>query len=905
MKHRKLIGFISLILAVVLTVGTVVGVCATNYVGDVDGDGKITAFDAQLVAESNAGHRVLSEQQSAASKHSTLQSIINFLLGKTTADAGDFNNDGVIEIYTVAGLQMLHKDPAGNYILMNDLDLEGADWTPVANFSGTMNGKGKTISNFTINTSVKDTSTANVYNQGFFGDTALGVRITNLHLRDVTMNIAENATSIGFFAGSLRGHLTGCTVTGTLNDTRETYPSNVYTGVMAGKLNSGSEGSINSGTTLSITDEVGNTTTSGLCANVKLNITNDQLNIISGTARKVGVVGYAPSGYTVTGTWTDTTHSSSLLSETIQQRQNKVVNYMNAMGSVKWTPSENLVYTANNGTNQTFNVGTVYTGLPYNSHNGSYERFLSAMASQDANGVYTTKTGMTSGGWIESAINKFFIRLYTTSNSSTGETNAVLTKTTVIPSEAITFNTTNKTICYTVDGVSYYLGATNANENLHITGTSVSALPSHLYTISSSGKASIVSTPQTGTAYKLGCKNAAGSIVYFDGQALTLDGKKCLSTTTDLADATDVYLESVEGGYHLYFETTGAWSEDGFYLTMGNDCSGAVNWAWLQISNTIVSDGTNYANPYLGGAYVTTTNGMIPTDANREAYGIYPVGNWQPSVVVGTLSNGGEKRVSAEYDPSTAAYSCTDQTYTPAVLIDNGLDTILEAYAQTHKADALVCYVDRWSNGNPRPGGHVRLVAADPVIIRDVNGYIDSKASYLLMSEQGVGFSAGSTSTWNVNKKITLNMLAGNTAEADVTLSTKVYLPITIRALMEDYMRPTYMTSVSSGPVTSPIEGRLYTYNHINSVTVTVINGSDTVLYEHTAFTGIGTDYATYRGRNNDIQLADLHADAFNATAPSVLRAGRTYYYNVDVTLSTGEVVRFADHKIFTYTPLQ
>lgn len=894
MGNRKWYRWLCLFLAVCLLAGAALCANAQFFAGDMDGDGKITAFDAQMVGEGKTGSRVLTAIQQAIADNASVRDLLNYVFGNRNIDAGDTNGDGVLEIYTAAGLQQLHETPDGHYILMNDLDLEGADWTPVAGFSGSFSGNGKTISNFTI-------LTAKGYNQGFFGDTAKDSSISDLHLRNVTLTAAENTRYIGFFAGTHRGALTNCTVTGTLNDSREVYSENVYIGVMAGLLASSSNGSITGGTTLSIADENGQYTTSGLCAEVKLNIANDQLNIISGSASKIGIAGYAPGGYTVTGKFADTTYSSDLLSETIQARQDKAVDYMNAMGSVKWTPSEELVYTANNGTNQTFSVGTVYSGLPYNTHNGSLERFLSVMGEPDASGVYTTQTGLESGGWIASAITTKYIRMGTKTDSSTGEVRGIVYKDLAAPETAITFSTDGNTLCYVTDDATYYLGATASNANLHMTGTSVSSLPAHLYTISSSGKATLVTSPKTGTAYKLGVKNADGAIVYFNGESVTVGGVGCLQTTAEPGEAVDMYLATIDGGYQLYFETDGAWTEDGFHLIMGNDCSGAVNWAWLQISNTLVADVPSHANPYMGGVNVVTTNYMIPNDSNRPKYGTYPVGTWEPSVVVGTLTDGSEKRESTVYDLSVAAYSCTDQVYTPAILQENGMDTILEAYAQSHKADALVCYVDRWSNGNPRPGGHVRLITADPVVIRNTDGTIDSKASYLLMSEQGVGFTAGSTSTWNVNKKIPFYTLAGSTTEDAVTLSTKVYVPITIRALQEDYAKPTFVTEVSSAPINSPAEGRIYSYHHINSVTVSVMNGSGTILYQHEGFTGINN--TDYRGMQNNVLLSDLHADAFYAAAPSVLRAGRTYYFHVDVTLSTGEVVRLVDNRTFTYTP--
>lgn len=754
MKNRKLIRLLALILALVITAGSLLSAGAANYVSDVNGDGKITVFDAQMIAESNAGKRTLSDTQKAAASGISIQDIMNYILGDNKIDAGDTDGNGVFEIYSAEGLQVLRDHPAGNYILMNDLDLGGADWTPVQNFAGVLNGNGKTISNFTINNSAADSRGSTIFNQGFFGDTAYDAVISDLHLNNVTLNAAADANSIGFFVGTLRGHLTGCTVVGTLNDTRETYSSDVYTGIMAGRLAINSNGSIEGGSSLSYADELGKYTTANLCANVKLFLANKDVNLLGNTYHKVGLVGYAPANYTVTGQFVDTTYSSSLLSETIQARQKKVVDYMTAMGTVKWTPAENWTYTAANGTDQTYKAGTVYTGLPYNGHNGSLERFLSVMGSQDENGVYTSVTGL---------------------------------------------------------------------------------------------------------------------------------GENCGYLPTGEVDANGNPISD--------------WSDYGFYQIMGNDCSGAVNWAWMQVSNVLTEDVPTHGTPYKGGVYVVTTNLMIPNDANRISKGIYQVGSWETSFI-----NDANKWVSAEFDTSKAAYQCTTETYSPEVLISNGLDTILEAYAQTHKADSVVCYVSKWSI-NVANGGHARLVAADPVVIRTADGSIDPNASYMLLTEQGVGFTTDSTSHWNIEKKHTFTTLVGNANENTATTATKTYLPVTIRALREDKIRDTYIVSNPENSIINPVSGSVYSYHHINSVTVTVTNSAGKVFYDHEAFTGIGNDYVTYRGRNNHVQMADLHAETFyEAAAANGMVNGKAYYFTVDVLLSTGELIHLVPKKAFVYT---
>ena len=893
---KKWIKFVALVLVIATVAGVMLQASAAHYIGDVNGDGKITAFDTQMLAEAQAGHRELSKEQQEAAGKSAVREIIDFILGKETDHVGQEYYPGKIAIATAEDLQNMHQDPTATYLLLNDLDLGGIEWTPVANFSGTFEGNGKTISNFTIKTSVADTRNATLYNQGFFADTTTDAVISDLHLQNVTLNVAENASSIGFFVGTLRGDLTGCTVVGTLNDTRATYPANVYTGVMAGRLASGSEGSIVGGTTLSISDEVGKYTTENLCANVKLNIVNYTDLNVGGCASKVGLAGYAPNSYTVSGQYTDTSYSSSLLSETIQARQKKVVDYMTAMATVKWMSAEELNYTATNGTSQTYIKGEVYTGLPYNGHNGSLERFLSEMDYQDENGVYVYGAPAEDRdcGWQETAVVTNYIRLYQ-QTANDGTVKGYFQQITNTPKEVITFDTATKTLCYQYQDYTFTIGGSDDNENMYISELSKAQYKAHLYNVSS-GKPVMVTSPAANTAYKLGIELSDGTFLFFNGAVKTVNSIPYLLISGEPEEAQDVYLKSVSGGYHLCFETTGANSETGFYLTMGNDCSGAVNWAWMQVSNVVTEDVSSHNTPYKGGVYVLTTNVMVPNDANRLPKGIYQVGSWETST---KDANG--KWISAPFDASKAAYQCTTETYTPEVLITNGIDTILEAYAQTHKADGVVCYVSQWSP-QVANGGHARLVVADPVVIRNANGSIDPNASYMLLTEQGVGFSKSSRTHWNVNKKHTFFELTGKAVEGQITTSTKTYLPITIRALREDTIRETYLQQNPKNSITSPVDGGVYSYHHINSITVTVRDNTGNIYYDHEAFTGISTNYNAYRGRNNEQSMATLHGATFAAAAQANgMVVGKSYLFTVDVLLSTGETVRMITNKSFIY----
>ena len=69
--------------------------------------------------------------------------LLGLLSGCNTQSGGKY------EIRTVTDLLNMAKDPKGTYTLLNDLDMADVDWTPIADFSGTFDGKGNTKSHDT------------------------------------------------------------------------------------------------------------------------------------------------------------------------------------------------------------------------------------------------------------------------------------------------------------------------------------------------------------------------------------------------------------------------------------------------------------------------------------------------------------------------------------------------------------------------------------------------------------------------------------------------------------------------------------------------------------------------------------------------------------------------------------
>ncbi len=391
MKNRKMIRILTLILAASLVLTAVISAGAASYVGDINGDGKITAFDAQLLAEADAGNRELTATQKLTAGISKIADIMNYIFGDTSVDAGDLNGDGVYEIYSLAGLQYMAENPSYSYILEADLDLDGADWTPIRGFSGSFDGNGHTISNLTITKSVTSFYSSSDLHMGFFGDTTKESVITDLALRNVTLTAAEDAQFIGLVAGTSRGVITNCTVTGAIYDSRTQLPTGtnprIYIGVLVGRTASGSGSEVTGGTSVSIKDDTGTHEVTGLCADAKLYI-EDSENV-----KNFGLYGNKASDTTVTGIWRDSTNNASNESAVMQARQQQAVDYMNAMAAVAWQVPTTMTYNIGSDHAQTFEPGVTYYGLPYNGRNGGLERFMSCMEQINGINVATTRYG--------------------------------------------------------------------------------------------------------------------------------------------------------------------------------------------------------------------------------------------------------------------------------------------------------------------------------------------------------------------------------------------------------------------------------------------------------------------------------------------------------------------------------
>ena len=106
-------------------------------------------------------------------------------------------------ITTADDLNFMRLKLDGVFTLMNDIDLTGtayATWEPIVGFTGTLNGNGHVIKNFSINKPSND-------NVGFFG-TVTGATISKLGIEGATViggTTSGSGTNVGVLIGSAVG----------------------------------------------------------------------------------------------------------------------------------------------------------------------------------------------------------------------------------------------------------------------------------------------------------------------------------------------------------------------------------------------------------------------------------------------------------------------------------------------------------------------------------------------------------------------------------------------------------------------------------------------------------------------------------------------------------------------------
>ena len=277
------------------------------------------------------------------------------------------NEQGIYQIHSVKGLQNMAAHPEGKFELLQDVDMEGATWTPVgtkaAPFTGSFAGKGFYIRNLTV------AAGADGYT-GFFGVNSGNV--VSLKLENVQMDVQTGFA--GGIAGENKGTIDMCAVTGDM-----TVGGDAVVGSLVGKQESGVLSFSEGGMAI----RAGDSATVGLLGGQLKNITVQNCNFVGAMNTKGGTLFTNMAGTEEAVTyqkclWRDNTNSTEFLPEEARQMRDTAESRMRAMGSIQWTVSENMsfLYPTSTNHNQYFQVGQTYVGVPYTGKCSSLERFL-------------------------------------------------------------------------------------------------------------------------------------------------------------------------------------------------------------------------------------------------------------------------------------------------------------------------------------------------------------------------------------------------------------------------------------------------------------------------------------------------------------------------------------------------
>lgn len=294
----------------------------------------------------------------------------------------------------------------------------------------------------------------------------------------------------------------------------------------------------------------------------------------------------------------------------------------------------------------------------------------------------------------------------------------------------------------------------------------------------------------------------------------------------------------------------------GFAQYIGNDCSGAVYWAWLQVSPSEVAD-----VPWGRGVRINLCQNIVPNDTNIASSGVCPVGNY-----VRTCPEGPEL------------------TMTEDMVKHSGEQMMFESYAMAYPGDAILA--NNRNKNDFGSSGHMRMLTHDPVVIRDGQGRIDPYKSYLITIEQGDGQMDSRVYTekysWRVNYQHTFRMLIDGAENC----ANQAYVPVTMRAFWDNKVAKPYVKIISAS------RGELYSNYRITSTTLKVSNAAGKTVYEKEVFTGVDGNGDNFTERpearcgnmfSQTVFLKEAHARALDALAP-----GESYRYELSVLVSNG-----------------
>ena len=376
-------------------------------------------------------------------------------------------------------------------------------------------------------------------------------------------------------------------------------------------------------------------------------------------------------------------------------------------------------------------------------------------------------------------------------------------------------------------------------------------------------------------------------------------------------------LVTVTGLEHATYDNRGdVTTNTGFAQYMGTDCSSAISWAWAAVSAGRTED--NYP-----GVFLHTCRYMVPNPYNTTKYGVQVAGGYQL--------------------PESTSSTGADARNTRNIITLNGTQGIAEAYAKSHRGDALLYNLtsdEDFSN----EAGHARMLAEDPVVIRAADGSIDLEKSYVITHEQGDGLTdrkdqdgnyisdyetinrPGSGyfgwlfqdtykikyTSWRINHKYTFSVLLTeegyNAATAAYNNGDQTqkpgcgwgYIPITMQAFTTP--KTSYFNEYGGeSALTAPNSGKIYCNYRIISATMFVKDAEGNVVYDQTRYQGVGETGGIYRSNHLTADMSVLFSDSVNNCTE-----GQTYTFSISMLLSNGENKTFTrkatGESTFTYT---
>lgn len=272
---------------------------------------------------------------------------------------------------------------------------------------------------------------------------------------------------------------------------------------------------------------------------------------------------------------------------------------------------------------------------------------------------------------------------------------------------------------------------------------------------------------------------------------------------------------------------------DGYDAYIGNDCSTSVLHAYWTVSNSVDFLRVRYELPQY-----------------------YDVG--------GCVAVGGYK-----HDFDLRSNEWTDIFYE-----QNTLQEIYEAFACARPGDIIASMRE--------DGGHTRMVAQNPVVIRDQNGLINDTYSCLRTHEQGM--------SWTDDTAMTTSSCRTDWRYSFGALANQYYIPVTCEELLTGEMEPAecVLTDDASG-ILGLTTGYIKANYYLDSVTLKITDSKGNVVMDHKMFTTAARRAET--GDNDQIMrnYRDDYDMAYFATPLQrvQLTPGETYSYTITARLGT------------------